>query len=152
MPSWDAHVEKHPRFPVLRWRGSQPFQRANRQIDACRSISLRPPSNSRIIDKVDPNTGQVFPGDNRAAQFQDGRFETKDLFDVRGIYRSDAMSAGRIWDQDTENAKQREGAYKNMKSMLLGDPDFKKRFLEEMKAELAEDDTDVPDPKHAAHL
>jgi len=84
------------------------------------------------IDKVDPNTGQVFPGDNRAAQFGDGNFETRDLFEVRSIYRSDAFYAGRIWDQDTESAKQREGAYQGMKRMLLGDKDFKERFLKDL--------------------
>ncbi len=84
------------------------------------------------IDKIDPNTGQVFPGDNRAAQFNEGRFETRDLFDVRGIYRSDAFRAGRIWDTVTEGKKQREGAYKSTKNMILKDKEFKARFIAEM--------------------
>ena len=90
------------------------------------------------IDKVDPNTGTIFPGDNRAAQFSDGIFHTRDLFEVRGIYTSDAFRNGRIWDSDTEAAKQREGAYQGMKKLLLGDTEFKRRFLEELKAQEAE--------------
>jgi hypothetical protein len=90
-------------------------------------------------DMADPMTGQIFPGDNRAAQFSDGRFDTRDMFEVRGLYRSRAFAAGRIWDQDTEGAKQRENSYQHMKSMLLGDPEFKARFLEEMKEAKAEE-------------
>lgn len=84
------------------------------------------------IDKVDPNTGQVFPGDNRAAQFTEGRYETRDLFEVRCLYRSDAFTQGRIWDTITEGAKQREGAYKATKNMILKDAEFKERFMAEM--------------------
>jgi hypothetical protein len=94
------------------------------------------------IDKLDPNTGQVFPGENRAAQFEDGHYETRDLFDVRGIYRSDAWLAGRIWDQDTEAAKQRETNYRTFKNMLMKDPEFKERFIAELKGELADDASD----------
>ena len=85
-------------------------------------------------DKSDPNTGQIFPGDNRAAQFSDGRFDTRDMFTVRGIYRSRAFRGGRLWDMDTEEAKMREQHYQNMKNMLLDDPEFKARFLEDLKA------------------
>jgi len=84
-------------------------------------------------DVADPNTGQIFPGENRAAQFADGRFDTRDLFDVRGIYRSEAFRAGRIWDQDYEEKKQRESTYQGMKHMLLKDKEFKERFLAEIK-------------------
>jgi len=91
------------------------------------------------IDKTDPNTGQVFPGDNRAMQFSDGRHETRDLFEVRGAYRSDAFRNGRIWDMDTEAQKQREGAYQSMKKMLLGDEEFKQRFLDELQKSTTEE-------------
>jgi len=89
-------------------------------------------------DKADPNTGQIFPGDNRSAQFSEGEFHTRDMFIVRGLYRSNAMTYGRIWDKDTEDAKMREQHYQGMKGMLLDDAEFKARFLAELRQEIAE--------------
>lgn len=87
-------------------------------------------------DKADPNTGQIFPGDNRSAQFSEGEFHTRDMFVVRGLYRSNAMDGGRIWDKDTEESKMREQHYQGLKGMLLDDEAFKKRFLDELREEV----------------
>ena len=84
-------------------------------------------------DVTDPMTRRTIPGDNRKAQFSDSRYVTRDMFEVRSLYLSNAFRHGRIWDVDTENVKAREVNYNAMKTILMGDPEFKERFLEEMR-------------------
>ncbi len=146
-PEYDERIFKEGNFWILEGYFEAPYSIPLRATYKFGSIHAR----YRLllkseIDKSDPNTGQVFPGDNRAAQFNDGHFETADMFNVRGIYRSAAYEAGRIWDEDTKGAEQRESSYQHMKSMLLGDKDFTKRLLVEMAEK---EETDAKEAKEA---
>lgn len=100
-------------------------------------------------DTQDQRTGQTFPGDNRAAQFNEGRYDSRDMFEVRAIYRSNAFVNGRVWDMDIEEAKARETNYSAMRDILMGDSEFKERFIAEMKAELKKQEAPAKVQKEA---
>jgi hypothetical protein len=89
-------------------------------------------------DWVDPNTRQIIKGKNKAAQFAQGRYDTKHEDVARLIYRSKAFLYGRIEDIDDVNAKAKETSYQALKATLTTAKD-KKRLLRELIQELREE-------------
>jgi hypothetical protein len=89
-------------------------------------------------DMLDPATNQVIKGKNLAAQFTNGRYDTRKQDIARLIYRSRSFQRGRLEDVDEVNKVAKEKNYQALKAVLTSAAD-KKRLLRELIAELRED-------------
>jgi hypothetical protein len=86
-------------------------------------------------DRLDPATNQILKGKNLAAQFKNGRYDTRKEEVAKLIFRSRAFQMGRIEDIDEVNAKAKEQNYQALKATLSTAAE-KKRLLRELIEEL----------------
>jgi hypothetical protein len=121
---WDDDIIEFPLRKKYKFRAEKTYYRLQ--------LASQP-------DYVDPATRQIIKGKNKAAQFTNGRYDTRDQEVARLIYRSKAMRVrGTIEDIDEVNRVAKEQNYQALKSTLTTASD-KKRLLRELIQELREE-------------
>jgi hypothetical protein len=120
---WDDEQVKFPLRKKYKFRADKTFYRLQ--------LISKP-------DMLDPATNQIIKGKNLAAQFKNGRYDTRREDVARLIYRSRAFRRGRLEDIDEVNKIAKEKSYQALKSVLTSASD-KKRLLRELITELRED-------------